>query len=66
MTVKELKEKLERFPENCVVLIPNANWTPYGNLLSHVPVTCVTIGCNEFDGCVFLDDYVEDEDEEIF
>lgn len=25
MTVKELKEKLEQFPENCVVLIPNEN-----------------------------------------
>ena len=23
MTVKELKEKLEQFPENCIVMIPN-------------------------------------------
>lgn len=65
MTVKELKEKLEQFPENCVVLIPNADWNPSGFTPSHVPVACVTIGCNELDGCVFLDEYEEDEDEDI-
>ena len=42
MTVHELKERLEQFPENCVV-------------------TNVAIGCNEADGCVFLDDYEEED-----
>ena len=63
MTVRELKERLEQFPENCVVLIPNVSWNPYGRTPSHVPATNVSIGCNEFDGCVFLDEYEEDEDE---
>lgn len=61
MTVRELKEKLEQFPENCVVLIPNVSWNPDEHTPSHVPVRSVTIGCNELDGCVFLDDYVEDD-----
>ena len=60
MTVRELIEKLEQFPESYVVLIPNASWNPDGHTPSHVPVTNVAIGCNEFDACVFLDDYVED------
>ena len=65
MTVKELIKKLERFPENCIVLIPNANWNPDGHTPSHVPVTNVAIGCNELDGCVFLDEYEEDEDDQL-
>ena len=55
MTVKELKEKLNQFPESCVVLIPIE-----GRL---VPATNVAFGFNELDGCVIIDDYVEDEDE---
>ena len=62
MTVRELIEKLERFPANCIVMIPNSSWHPDGRTPSHVPVTNVAIGCNEADGCVFLDDYEEDDD----
>ena len=62
MTVRELIEKLEQFPANCIVMIPNQSWHPDGHTPSHVPVTNVAIGCNEADGCVFLDDYEEDED----
>lgn len=64
MTVKELKEKLEQFPESDIVLIPNPNWNPYGRIPSDVPVTLVIKGGNEYDGCVFLDCYEEDEDED--
>ena len=64
MTVKELKEKLEQFPENCVVLVPNENL--YRNPVAkwHVVAENVARGVNEMDGCVIIDDYVEDEDEE--
>ena len=55
MTVRELIEKLERFPENCVVLIPGDG--------RYTHATHVGIGFNEMDGCVIIDDYVEDEDE---
>ena len=63
MTVKELKKKLEQFPENCVVMIPDPNWTPDKRWTPYVHATSVTIGINEEDGCVFISDYVEDEDE---
>lgn len=56
MTVKELKEKLEQFPENCVVLIPE-----YGR---YIHATNVAIAFNEMDNCVIIDDYVEEEEDE--
>lgn len=62
MTVKELKQKLEQFPENCVVMIPDPIWTP-DKEWPYVHVKNVARGVNELDGCVFIDEYVEDEDE---
>lgn len=63
MTVKELKEKLEQFPENCVVMIPNENLYRDSKVLWCVPAEHVSRGCNEEDGCVFITDYVEDDDD---
>ena len=60
MTVKELKEKLAQFPEDCEVLIPNAGWHPFSIDPVMIPATSVTQGFNELDGCVLIDDYVED------
>lgn len=58
MTVKELKEKLNQFDDNLVVMIPNSDWDL---AKSHaVPATSITRGVNEMDGCVFIDDYEED------
>lgn len=65
MTVRELIEKLEQFRQDLEVMIPNPSWNPDGHTPSHVPVTNVARGCNEADGCVFLDDYEEDEDEQF-
>ena len=59
MTVRELIEKLEQFPENCVVMIPD-EYSPIG----YTPLTDVSRGVNEADGCVFLTDYEEDEEDE--
>ena len=61
MTVKELKEKLNEFDDNLVVLIPNMDWTPYNDKFHSVIATSVTRGVNELDGCVFIDDYVEED-----
>ena len=58
MTVKELKEKLEQFPDNHIVMIPD-DYSPIG----YSPATHISSGVNEADGCVFLTDYEEDEDE---
>lgn len=60
MTVKELKEKLEQFPESCIVLIPNENLYKDQNLLFYVVAENVSRGVNEMNGCVFIDDYVEE------
>lgn len=54
MTVKELKEKLNQLPDNCIVCIPDSS-------AGYTLVENVTHGVNEFDGLVFIDDYVEDD-----
>lgn len=64
MTVKELKEKLNQFDDDLVVMIPNMDWTPYGKQFHSVPATNVARGVNECDGCVFIDDYEEYDCEE--
>lgn len=59
MTVKELKEKLNTMPDNYTVLIDVERvGCPY------TEATCVTRGFNELDGCVIIDDYVEDEEDD--
>lgn len=63
MTVKELKERLEQLPENCVVLIPNENLYKDSPVKWYVVAENVARGINEMDGYVIIDDYVEDEDE---
>lgn len=60
MTVKELKEKLNEFDDNLIVMIPNQEWPDYSDKLD-VPAKHVSQGVNEFDGCLFIDDYEEDD-----
>lgn len=54
MTVKELKEQLNQFPDCSIVLISSGD--------DYTPATSVSIGCNELDGCVFIDDCEDEED----
>ena len=61
MTIKELKEKLNQFPDNLIVMIPNQDLHRLSNPVWSVPATDVYRGCNEADGCVFIEN---DEDEE--
>lgn len=61
MTVKELKEKLDQFPDQLIVMIPNKDLYRLPGGIYDVPANNVYQGCNEFDGCLFIDDYVEDE-----
>lgn len=61
MTVRELKEKLEQFPENCTVLIPNENLYRDRGAIFYVVASNVSRGFNELDGCVIIDDYVEED-----
>ena len=57
MTVKELKEKLNQFDERLIVMAID-------DMGGYFPILNVSRGCNEADGCLFLDGYKEDEDEE--
>ena len=54
MTVKELREKLKNIPDNYMVLIP------YEGRLT--VATSVTVGFNEVDCAVIIDNYTDDED----
>ena len=59
MTVKELKEKLEKFDDYLIVMIPCED----PDRCEYFPFTSaknVSQGVNEFDGAVFIDDYEED------
>lgn len=60
MTVKELKEKLNLFPDNCIVCIPSIDWDSVGSV-NYTVAQNVSQGVNELDGIVFIDDYVEDD-----
>ena len=55
MTIKELKEKLNQFPDDLIVMIPNQDLhrSPYP--VWSVPATNIARGCNEEDGFVFID-----------
>ena len=66
MTVHELKEKLEQFPENYVVLVTaDAETRRLHDGFPYVQAEHVGRGLNELDGCVIIDGYVEDEDDEL-
>lgn len=61
MTVKELKEKLNEFNENFVVLIPKSD---FENSTASFPYTSnihIAQGFNELDCAVIIDD-AEEED----
>lgn len=60
MTVKELKEKLNEFNDNLVVMIPNRYWESSCQTYD-IPATHISQGVNEFDGGVFIDAYEEDD-----
>ena len=57
MKVKELKEKLNEFDDNLIVLAID-------DMGGYFPILNVSRGFNEADGCLFLDGYEEDEEVE--
>ena len=59
MTVKELKEKLNQFNDNLIVMISCED----PDRCEYFPFTSakhVSQGVNEADGCLFIDDYEEE------
>lgn len=53
MTVRELKELLDNFPDTHIVFIPDSMEIGYTQALH------VSCGVNEFDNCIYIDDYEE-------
>ena len=60
MTVKELKELLNEFDDNLIVMIPN-RYLEEAHQHHSVSARHVSQGANEFDGCLFIDDYAEED-----
>lgn len=56
MTVKELKEKLDQFDDRLIVIAID-------DMGGYFQILNVSQGCNEADGCLFLDGFVEGEDD---
>ena len=50
MTVKELINELNKYPDNFLVLIPDAELD-----IGYTAVSDIIRGVNEFDGCIFID-----------
>lgn len=61
MTVKELKEQLNNFPDHCKVFIPNLRYYAALEGSPYISVTRISRGINELDGMVILDNYEEDD-----
>lgn len=61
MTVKELKEILSKFPDHLTVMVMNSDYDPCLNPIFYTPVKNVSMGVNEGDGLLFIDDYEEEE-----
>ena len=55
MKVKELKEKLNEFDDNLIVMIPNKDYYLKFDSWHDVPATNIYQGVNEADGCVFIE-----------
>ena len=66
MTVKELKEKLEQFDDNLIVMIPDKGWCPELCAFKCIPAKSVSQGINESDCCLFIDDCEEDQNESYY
>lgn len=64
MTVKELKEELNKFNDNLVVMIPNTDYYAGDDMFPDRTPTHVSQGVNELDGAVFIEYWEEDEDDE--
>ena len=63
MTVKELKEQLDHFPDNYIILVPNRDYHLDEKIYSDVVVaTHASQGVNEFDTAVFIEHWEEDDD----
>lgn len=60
MTVKELKEQLNKFNDNYIVMIPRTDAGTNKNF-PYITVSHMSRGLNEHDMCLFLEDRISCE-----
>lgn len=61
MTVKELKEKLDKFDDNLIVMVPNKDYYLGDPSFPDVVAKHVCQGVNEADGVVFIEGSWEED-----
>jgi hypothetical protein len=62
MTIKELKEKLEQFDDNLIVMVPNKDYYLEDSSFPDVVAKHVCQGVNEADGVVFIEGAWEEDE----
>jgi hypothetical protein len=62
MTVKELKEKLNQFDDDFIVLVPNRHLYTHFFVPRFVRATNVAKGISGADGYILIDNHVEDDE----
>jgi hypothetical protein len=62
MTVKELKEKLERLDDNLIIMVPNKDYYLEDSAFPDVAAKHVSQGVNEADGVVFIEGVWEEDE----
>lgn len=62
MTVKELREKLNKFDDNLIVMIPNRDYHLEFDAFPDIVATNVSQGVNEADGAIFIECWEEDDE----
>lgn len=62
MTIKELKEKLEQFDDNLIVMVPNKDYYLEDPAFPDVVAKHVYQGVNEADGVVFIEGAWEEDE----
>ena len=61
MTVKELKEKLEQFPDDLKIFVPNITYVILEDAPDIVLAQSVYRGVNEYDGCLIIDSCMDED-----
>lgn len=62
MTVKELKEKLNQFDDDFIVLVPNRHLYTHFFVPRFVHATSVTKGVSGSDSYILIDNYMEEDE----
>lgn len=62
MTVKELREKLQQFDDNLIIMVPNKDYYLENPAFPDVVAKHVSQGVNEADGVIFIEGAWEEDE----